>query len=204
METLADYGTVAYFAVDTFTTGIYRAWFSLGDKVAAAQLAAALLAFVIGAVLLERWSRGAARAASSNRMRSPKPPARPVLTGWRGYLATAICVAPIVIGFALPVVLLGRLALSEPGLPGAARFGELAWNSFRVAGMTAVLAVFAIVVAYAVARAEHACHATSRLLALGYAVPGSCSRSACRCPWAQLTSGSRSFGNASRRARGRC
>ena len=175
METLADYGTVAYFAVDTFTTGIYRAWFSLGDKVAAAQLAAALLAFVIGAVLLERWSRGAARAASSNRMRSPKPPARPVLTGWRGYLATAICVAPIVIGFALPVVLLSRLALSEPGLPGAARFGELAWNSFRVAGMTAVLAVlFAVVVAYAVRLAPGTlCHATSRLLALGYAVPGS-------------------------------
>ena len=135
METLADYGTVAYFAVDTFTTGIYRAWFSLGDKVAAAQLAAALLAFVVGAVLLERWSRGAARTASGNRMRSPKPPAQPRAHGVaRRYLATAICVAPIVIGFALPVVLLGRLALSEPGLPGAARFGELAWNSFRVAG----------------------------------------------------------------------
>ncbi|MGB5012379.1 MAG: ABC transporter permease subunit, partial [Candidatus Dechloromonas phosphoritropha] len=38
METLADYGTVAYFGVNTFTTGIYRAWFSLGDRVAAAQL----------------------------------------------------------------------------------------------------------------------------------------------------------------------
>jgi iron(III) transport system permease protein len=38
METLADYGTVAYFAVQTFTTGIYRAWFSLGDRIAAAQL----------------------------------------------------------------------------------------------------------------------------------------------------------------------
>jgi iron(III) transport system permease protein len=45
METLADYGTVSYFGVQTFTTGIYRAWFSLGDRVAAAQLAAALLAF---------------------------------------------------------------------------------------------------------------------------------------------------------------
>ena len=47
METLADYGTVSYFAVPTFTTGIYRAWFSLGDRVAAAQLAAALLGFVV-------------------------------------------------------------------------------------------------------------------------------------------------------------
>jgi iron(III) transport system permease protein len=175
METLADYGTVAYFAVDTFTTGIYRAWFSLGDRVAAAQLSAALLTFVIGAVLLERWSRGAARVAGGSRQRSSKVPSQPMLTGWRAWLATLICIAPIVIGFALPLVLLGRLALSEPGLPGAARFAELAWNSFRVAGLTAMLAVvFAIVVAYAVRLAPGALtRGTGRLLALGYAVPGS-------------------------------
>ena len=175
METLADYGTVAYFALDTFTTGIYRAWFSLGDRVAAAQLSAALLAFVIGAVLLERWSRGATRVAAGSRQRSHKVPPQPALAGWRGWLATLICAAPIVIGFALPLALLGRLALSEPGLPGAARFAELAWNSFRVAGLTAMLAViFAIVVAYAVRLAPGALtRGTSRLLGLGYAVPGS-------------------------------
>jgi iron(III) transport system permease protein len=175
METLADYGTVAYFAVDTFTTGIYRAWFSLGDRVAAAQLSAALLAFVIGAVLLERWSRGAARVAGGSRQRSTKLPSQPVLAGWRAWLATLICVAPIVIGFGLPLLLLGRLALSEPGMPGAARFAELAWNSFRVSGLTAVLAVvIAIVVAYAVRLAPGALtRGTSRLLSLGYAVPGS-------------------------------
>ena len=100
METLADYGTVAYFAVDTFTTGIYRAWFSLGDQVAAAQLAAALLAFVVAAVLLERWSRGAARTASVNRMRSPKPPAQPAAHGLaRRCSPRSICALPIVIGF---------------------------------------------------------------------------------------------------------
>jgi len=172
---LADYGTVAYFAVDTFTTGIYRAWFSLGDRVAAAQLAAALLAFVIGAVLLERWSRGAARVAGASRQRNPKAPARMVLSGWRAWIATVICAAPVVIGFALPVVLLLRLAFSEPGLPGAARFVELAWNSFRVSGLAAVLAVaLAIVVAYAVRLTPGALtRGTSRLLALGYAVPGS-------------------------------
>ncbi|HMZ02757.1 MAG TPA: ABC transporter permease subunit, partial [Burkholderiaceae bacterium] len=61
METLADYGTVSYFAVQTFTTGIYRAWFSLGDRVAAAQLALVLLAFVVAVLALERVSRGARR-----------------------------------------------------------------------------------------------------------------------------------------------
>ncbi len=61
METLADFGTVSYFAVPTFTTGIYRAWLSMGDRVAAAQLSALLLGFVVLVLLLERWSRGRAR-----------------------------------------------------------------------------------------------------------------------------------------------
>ena len=61
METLADFGTVSYFGVQTFTTGIYRAWFSLGDHVAAAQLSAMLLGFVFAVLLVERLSRGARR-----------------------------------------------------------------------------------------------------------------------------------------------
>src|SRR5574343_1588078 len=78
METLADYGTVAYFAVNTFTTGIYRAWFSLGDRVAAAQLAAMLLAFVLFLLMAERISRG--RARYHNTPGRHRPPA-PRLTG---------------------------------------------------------------------------------------------------------------------------
>src|SRR4029450_5322079 len=54
METLADFGTVAYFALPTFTTGIYRAWLSLGDRVAAGQLGTALLGFVSLILVLER------------------------------------------------------------------------------------------------------------------------------------------------------
>jgi iron(III) transport system permease protein len=61
METLADYGTVQYFGVSTFTTGIFRTWFGLGSPAAAAQLSALLLAFVFALILLERWSRRDAR-----------------------------------------------------------------------------------------------------------------------------------------------
>src|SRR6056297_611012 len=57
METLNDFGTVDYFGVATFTTGIYRTWFGMGERVAAAQLAALLLAFVFVLIVLERWSR---------------------------------------------------------------------------------------------------------------------------------------------------
>ena len=83
METLADYGTVSYFGVQTFTTGIYRAWFALGDRTAAAQLSMALLAFVV-LVLVARAAvarrralhRGAAVAAAPRRGHPPDRLAR--------------------------------------------------------------------------------------------------------------------------------
>ena len=61
METLADYGTVQYFGVNTFTTGIFRIWFGMGDSVTAAQLSALLLLFVFFLILIEKYSRGRAR-----------------------------------------------------------------------------------------------------------------------------------------------
>ena len=75
METLADFGTVSYFAVQTFTTGIYRAWFSLGDRAAAAQLALVLLGFVALVLLLERASRGAAATPTPACIAAPPPAA---------------------------------------------------------------------------------------------------------------------------------
>jgi iron(III) transport system permease protein len=174
METLADYGTVAYFAVDTFTTGIYRAWFALGDRVAAAQLSTLLLLLVVGAVIIERRSRRAQRFAGGARQRNLQPPLRPRLAGARGWLASAICAAPVVVGFALPVLLLLRLVLREPDLLPFARFAELGWNSFRVAGTAAALAVvLAVIVAYARRVVPGALtRGASQALALGYAVPG--------------------------------
>jgi iron(III) transport system permease protein len=140
METLADYGTVAYFAVQTFTTGIYRAWFSLGDRVAAAQLAAALLGFVALLILLERVSRGRARYHDTSGRRRAT---RQVLTGWHALLAQIGCAIPVVVGFALPVALLLRLALGDAGEQAsgfAGRFFVLARNSFTLAALAALLA----------------------------------------------------------------
>jgi iron(III) transport system permease protein len=175
METLADYGTVAYFAVDTFTTGIYRAWFSLGDRVAAAQLAAALLAFVALAILFERSTRWSAAAVPGGRAHSPRPPALRRLRGAGAALAVIACATPIALGFVAPVLLLLRLLAQETELVAGARFAELAWNSVRVAAVAAAVAAgLALLVGYAVRlRPSWPVRGSSRLLALGYAVPGS-------------------------------
>ncbi len=174
METLADFGTVAYFAVDTFTTGIYRAWFTLGDRTASAQLAATLLGFVLLAVVLERASRGAARSAGSGRTRALAGDPRPWVGGWRGAAIASLCAVPLVVGFALPVALLARLVQSEPEIALTTRFAEWAWNSLRVAGVASAIAVvFALLVVYATRLSPGPVpRAAARILSLGYAVPG--------------------------------
>ena len=46
MEVLNEYGAVKYFGVNTYTTGIFRAWFSMGNENTAIQLACLLLLIV--------------------------------------------------------------------------------------------------------------------------------------------------------------
>lgn len=175
METLADYGTVAYFALPTFTTGIYRAWFSLGDRVAAAQLAACLLCLVLLLLVLEQASRGHARYHdTTGRRRAIRQP----LSGVAAVLAFLGCLLPITIGFVLPAGLLVKLAFAEDGVIMQERFLTLAGNSLSLALGAALLAtLLALLVAYG---ARHASRSNrmlarwpARLAGLGYAVPGS-------------------------------
>jgi iron(III) transport system permease protein len=173
METLADYGTVSYFAVQTFTTGIYRAWFSLGDRIAAAQLSAALLGFVILVLLLERMSRGQARFHDTTGRNRPFPGRR--LKGIKAAAAVALCAAPMLIGFLLPAGILLKLALGEESTQFGERFLHLARNSFVLAAVTAALAVgLAVLLAYASRMNRGRLpQMLNRLVGLGYAVPGS-------------------------------
>ncbi len=172
METLADYGAVSYFGVQTFTTGIYRAWFSLGDRVAAAQLAALLLGFVASLLLLERLTRGAARFHDGGRAGASAR--RMVLPGWCGWLVTALCLLPLVTGFVLP----GAVLLNWAFVEGDAQFGErflrLAANSFTLAASASVCAVMlALLLAYAARSSRSPLVTAARtVVGLGYAVPG--------------------------------
>ncbi|MEO1330286.1 MAG: iron ABC transporter permease [Pseudomonadota bacterium] len=172
METLADYGTVAHFGVQTFATGIYRAWFSMGDRIAAAQLSAAMLAFVLVLLALERSQRAAARFDEA-RPRFGELPAGP-LKGWRAALAITLCGIPVLFGFLLP--LLGLIGMSMVG--GHAFFGPryigFALNSFVLAGIAAAVAVgLAVVMAYAARLEPGRLSSTANLFAsVGYAIPG--------------------------------
>ena len=173
METLADFGTVAYFGVQTFTTGIYRAWFSLGDRIAAAELSAALLAFVVLVLVLEHASRGRARFNNTSRQQAAPVPIR--LSPLVGLVAALACFMPLLLGFLLPAGLLLDMAFSEGDTQFGSRFLHLARNSFVLASVTSVLAVvLAVVLAYAARLARSRLpQVLNRVVGLGYAVPGS-------------------------------
>ena len=171
MEALADFGTVSYFAVQTFTTGIYRAWLSLGDAVAAAQLASCLLAFVACVLLLERLSRGRAKFHNLA-ARKRAPPRR--LRGASALLAFVACFAPLLFGFLLPVVLLVHLAWEGGVAAIGMRTATLVGNTFTLAGITAVAAVCAATLMAYAGRIAHSplVSAANRAAAMGYAIPG--------------------------------
>ena len=173
METLADYGAVAYFGVPTFTTGIYRAWFSLGDHVVAAQLSATLLAFVALLLFIERTSRG--RAQFHNTAVRGRASSGPRLHGLKAAGAVLACLIPLASGFLMPAGLLLHMAITGGDAQFGERFFHLARNSFVLAAVAALAAVgVAIILAYSSRMTRHMIPRTiNRLVGLGYAVPGS-------------------------------
>ncbi len=185
METLADFGTVQYFAVNTFTTGIYRTWFALGEPVAAAQLAAALMMVVFLVLALERLSRGLARYQHTAQSR-PRHSYR--LSRGREALTLIACLAPIVLGFVVPVAVLLRMTFEGgDGLFGV-MFLRLAANSFSLAAIAAVLtAALALVVAYGLRlRPNPLIRASARVAGMGYAIPGAVIAIGVLIPFARL------------------
>jgi len=172
METLADYGTVQYFGVSTFTTGIFRTWFGLGDPAAAAQLSALLMSFVFVLILLERGSRRAAQYHDTDRRRKPLPRHR--LTGWRMAVGLTVCLTPLVLGFVLPTVQLLVWAAQTAPATVDADFLHLAGNSLALAASAAVVTLFVgLFMAYSKRlHPSPLVNIAVRVAGLGYAIPG--------------------------------
>ncbi|MCS6854408.1 MAG: iron ABC transporter permease [Elioraea sp.] len=173
METLADFGAVKHFAVDTFTTGIYQAWLNMGDRVAALQLAACLMGVIAGLLALERLARGRARFHNTSSKQQPLD-LRP-LGGGAAAAAIAACALPVLGGFVVPAGVLLRFALTEGDPLLGPTILPFARNSLILAALAAALSVAAaVVLAYALRTAGGmAIRFSVRLAALGYAIPGS-------------------------------
>jgi iron(III) transport system permease protein len=175
METLADFGVSSYFGIQTFTTGIYKAWLAMDNRVAAAQLATLLLVVVAALLGLERRAQRRLRFAGSRGGRAGSAEAQPIpLRGGQLLLAWVLCGLPVLMGFVLPVLFMLRPLAADWSVLPWDRFAEWAFNSVRLGAISAALAVgIALLMAFSLRRAPDAvARGVVQLAALGYAVPG--------------------------------
>lgn len=172
METLADYGTVQYFGVSTFTTGIFRTWFGLGNNMAAAQLSAFMFLFVLFLVYLEQHSRARSEyfhTSSKYSQINPIP-----LKGMYSIFAFFLCASVILFGFIIPVHFLFQWAMETYNDVMDGEFIKLIWHSFNLAFITSTIAlVLALFFAYGKRRYSGVLMRNIvRFVGLGYALPG--------------------------------
>lgn len=172
METLNDFGTVDFFAVQTLTAGLFDTWMNLGNLGGAAQIATTMLIFVVILVTLERYSRRRQQqfAARDNR----DPIRRFTMSFPRQLICVAVCAVPVVLGFVIPGVTLGVYAWEYFGESWNPDFIRNTFNSLFLSG-TAALTTLLIGITLAYSRRLHntrGMQVLMRLSSLGYAMPG--------------------------------
>ena len=172
METLNDYGTVDFFAVATFTAGIFDVWLNMNNTPAAAQLASLLLTFVVVLIALERWARHGQRYHHTTTRMQALPGYD--LKGWWAVLAFLACLGPVVAGFLVPAYILADYALGHYQTTLEARFWTYTANSLTLATLAAVVAVaIGTFMAYGLRLYRgRTLVFLARFASLGYAVPG--------------------------------
>ncbi len=172
METLNDFGTVDFFAVQTLTLGIFDVWRNLNSLSGAAQIAAVMLLVVLGLIAAERYSRRGQRFFHTTQRQRPGPPAP--LSRFGSAIAFLACMIPLTLGFLLPAGLLVHDASIYLDPAAIDVFLGAGLNSLALSGLAAAVAVMiAVVLAYGVRlRRRPVLIAATRLASVGYAVPG--------------------------------
>ena len=173
METLNDFGTVDYFAVETLTVGIFDVWLGMGNLAGGAQIAVVMMCFVVALITLENISRRHQRYYQPASSRLKTLPTYP-LVGYKRMAAIGVCLAPVLFGFFVPVLVLGELAwvyFDESWTPA---FRTYVLNSCLLSSAAALIALLvAIVIAYARRlQGGRVLKVTTRIASLGYALPG--------------------------------
>ncbi len=173
METLNDVGTVEYFGVTTFTLGIYRTWRFMNAAAAAAQLAVVLTLFVLFLIWLERLSRRQAKYYQTGG--TYQQVAKYQLGWWRGTLAFFACLVPVILGFFLPAGYLLQMTIANAKQTLQNDFFSLAFNSFTLAVVTALITVaISLIMAYGQRLNPNlGMRLSVSIASIGYAVPGS-------------------------------
>lgn len=171
METVNDFGTVDYFAIQTLTTGIFTAWQQGGNLGSAAQIATSVLILIAVLVTFEKISRSRMRHTTGARNQRPVVPTK--LRGWRACVAFTVCLLPFLIGFIFPVAVLVGHAFDGAEWLSPGLFAAMV-RTVTVGLIAALITVLAaLFMVYGVRLSGKALpRMLMPLTALGYAAPG--------------------------------
>jgi iron(III) transport system permease protein len=169
MEVLNDYGLVKYFGVETFTTGIFTAWFAFANVGAALKLSAILMVFVLVLIVVEKYQRRNLRFAGSAISGAGGNP-RKARYGW---VMTLLIALPVVGGFMIPLFAFLYWSVAVHDVISW-DFGQLLFNSFRLAAMAALgVTLLALLLGFTLRTFPGIVTRLSiRVATLGYAIPG--------------------------------
>ncbi|MBC6407760.1 MAG: iron ABC transporter permease [Rhodobacteraceae bacterium] len=172
METVSDFGTVDYFAVQTLTTGIFSIWLESNNAGGAAQIALVLLGVMVLLVILEKSARRQRVFFSLSQSR--RPPPRTALRGLWAVLATSACLLPLLVGFVLPVAVIASHAWQNMHGLGDPLWLVALLNTLSVGGCAAVITVAAgLLLVYGVRLSGRSLPPMlMSLTTIGYAIPG--------------------------------
>ena len=138
METLADFATVQYFAVNTLTTAIYDTWLGYGDLGAANALASVLMLLVLFVVLAEQRSRAGLRHQSARPNLSRE---LIQLSFSQQVIGSIFCWALVIFGFLLPLTLLIVMAVQYSDVAQLSVLMSTGVNSLKISVIAATVAV---------------------------------------------------------------
>lgn len=172
METLNDFGTVDYFAVQTLTAGLYDTWLNMGNLGGAAQIATVMVLVVVLLITLERSSRRRQKQYHSRNHGEPIPSQR--LSGAKAYLATFFVSVPLVLGFIIPFCVLSTYAYQYFEHSWSDDFFSFALNSFSLSALAALVTLLlGIILTYSKRMNSNVITRSAvNFSSLGYAVPG--------------------------------
>ena len=172
LEVLSDYGVVSYFGISTFSTAIFKSWFSMSDVTSAIRLAAILLIAVFTVMNVEKLSRRRKKYSSTNT--KMRPLSRKKLNKFYGMLAFLYCAVILSLGFIIPTVQLLKWALMSYSKVLNLDFLSLIYNSLWVAVVSSLLIVImsVIIANYTRINDNFLSKLYSKLTLLGYSIPG--------------------------------
>ena len=172
METLSDFGAVDHFAIQTFTTGIFRTWYGMYDLQTAMQLASLLLLIVGLFFILERNSRNNAAFTANNASFVNDNEVK--LSGVKSYGAFLACFIPLFIGFILPITELIFWSFVNESTFFNQKFLQTSFNTISLAIFAGLITAFlALIINFSIRlKPGVIIKKLSSLLSIGYAVPG--------------------------------